>query len=222
MTRRIDLTGKKINMLKIVKWAGVNKFNHTLWECVCDCGNICTKTRSSLISKNVKSCGCMKIDAGRRRIKHGRSNTPEYRAWRGIINRCYRKKERNYCDYGGRGISVHKDWINSFQKFFDYVGERPSPKHSIDRINNNGNYEPGNVKWSTIFEQAVNKRKRKNTMSKYRGVSQSPNKKKWLANIASHNRNYCIGTFKTEKEAAIAYNEKAKELLGPLAKLNII
>jgi hypothetical protein len=84
--------------------------------------------------------------------------SPEYYSWGAIKNRCLNKKNPAYCNYGGRGITMFTDWIDSFESFFSYVGNRPSSKHSIDRIENNGNYEPGNVKWSTKKEQANNRR----------------------------------------------------------------
>lgn len=91
-----------------------------------------------------------------------RQQMPEYKAWSKMKIRCFNKNEPNYHRYGGRGITIHPDWINNFQAFYDHIGPRPSPEHSIDRIDNNGHYEPGNVRWATHEQQAYNK---ENTLS---------------------------------------------------------
>ncbi len=89
-------------------------------------------------------------------IKHGMTKSPEYQVWRNILIRCFNPKARMYPRYGGRGITICDEWRNSFQAFFDHVGRRPSNKHSIDRIDNNGNYEPGNVRWVERKQQQQN------------------------------------------------------------------
>ncbi len=85
----------------------------------------------------------------------------EYPIWAAIKDRCLNPNNQSYKYYGGRGIKIFIDWENSFESFFNYIGKRPSPKHSIDRIDVNGNYEPGNVRWATIKQQANNKRNSK-------------------------------------------------------------
>ena len=90
--------------------------------------------------------------------RHGMSRTPEYRAWADIKARCFNPNNKNYSDYGGRGIGVCDRWKNSFNNFFADMGMKPSPKHSIDRIDNNGDYSAKNCKWSTKAEQENNKR----------------------------------------------------------------
>lgn len=89
-------------------------------------------------------------------IPRANKNTPEYRAWVGLKQRCLNTKNPRYENYGGRGIKVHPDWVNDFGRFLKDVGARPSNKHSLDRINNDGNYEPGNAKWATDIEQTNN------------------------------------------------------------------
>lgn len=96
------------------------------------------------------SCGCLR--------QHGKSRTPEHAVWAAMIQRCTNPNSAKWKDYGARGISVHPRWRQSFRSFFDDVGSRPSPQHSLDRIDNDGNYEPRNVRWATRKEQARNKR----------------------------------------------------------------
>lgn len=91
--------------------------------------------------------------------KHGMTGTPEYEAWQGMRLRCYSETNRSYPDYGGRGISVCERWRSSPAAFLADMGKRPSAHHSIDRINNDGNYEPGNCRWATASEQAANTRR---------------------------------------------------------------
>ncbi|HDK2192328.1 TPA: AsnC family protein [Escherichia coli] len=95
--------------------------------------------------------------SGRFKAKHGMRNTPEYRTWSDMKNRCLNPRVRSYSNYGGRGITVCKEWVESFEEFFKYVGPRPDG-YSLDRIDTDGNYEPGNVRWVTNRSQQNNKR----------------------------------------------------------------
>lgn len=95
------------------------------------------------------------------RRTHGMTGTTEYKIWEGIKQRCLNPNERGYPKYGGRGIKVCDEWAASFQAFFDYVGYRPGPEFTIDRIDNDGNYEPGNVRWATARQQSANQRPRR-------------------------------------------------------------
>lgn len=124
----------------------------SVW-CKCDCGTYKIIAIHELLNGHTGSCGCLK-----HRPAEGLYGTPEHNAWRGMHTRC----ESSRPDYGGRGIKVHPEWFgkDGFQKFLNHVGKKPSEKHSLDRIDVNGNYEPGNVRWATQKEQIANQRKR--------------------------------------------------------------
>lgn len=128
------------------------------WLVLCDCGASKSVAQRSLRSGSVKSCGCLRREKLiQRNATHGRTDTPLYLVWGTMFNRCYRPSHKGYKNYGGRGITVCDRW-KSFENFLADMGERPSPTHSLDRIDPNGNYEPGNVRWSTKQEQCRNKR----------------------------------------------------------------
>lgn len=153
--------GDRYGMLVLAekKMAVVAGYSRQAFVCRCDCGNTKIFSTRHLISGQMKSCGCNKSKAARdKATKHGLSETSLYKTWLSMRGRCHRPTEKYYSCYGGRGISVCDEWRRDFQAFAAYIGVKPTPVHSIDRIDNNGNYEPGNVKWSTKSEQARNRR----------------------------------------------------------------
>ena len=160
----VDMVGQTVGLLTVIELAGVDRWGQMRWRCRCACGRMHVAAGGKLRRGEVKSCGC---DKARRcaeaNTKHGHSVrgklTPEYRAWSNMIDRCERVGNKQYRDWGGRGIKVCKRWRNSFQAFLGDVGHRPSPNHTIGRIDNNGNYEPGNIAWQTRLEQCQNQRK---------------------------------------------------------------
>lgn len=165
----IDLTGQKFNRLLIIEFAGV-KNKVTYWKCRCDCGKEVIVAGWSVKSGGTKSCGCL-VSEGNNKT-HGGSNKAEYAIWLGMRNRCYTPSVKSYANYGGRGITVCPEWRDSFEQFYKDMGDRPTAKHSIDRINNEGNYEPGNCRWVTHKEQCNNRRG--NIPLEYNGKTQTP------------------------------------------------
>lgn len=157
-----DLTGQRFAMLVVSEFAGavVTTRSFRRWLCRCDCGSEVVVRAQSLLSGNTKSCGCQhaqgKVVHGHARAKH---HEPEYAIWTAMKNRCGNPSDKAWKNYGGRGIRVCERWRNSYLAFISDVGRRPSPELSIDRINNDGNYEPGNVRWATREQQQANKRR---------------------------------------------------------------
>lgn len=135
------------------------KRNYAYYDCLCDCGTVKPVRRNHFLNGKIRSCGCLHRETNGDAVRtHGRSGTRVYRIWKGVVRRCTKPNSMGYPDYGGRGIKVCDRWLASFVAFYEDVGDPPSAKHSIDRIDNDGNYEPGNTKWSTGVEQGRNKR----------------------------------------------------------------
>lgn len=163
-----DLTDQTFNRWTVIRRLENTQRGQAVWLCRCECGALGKVTTESLVSNNSKSCGCWRRDHRiRQNLTHGMSNTAEHETWKRMIARCERPGASQYEYYGGRGIRVCDEWRNSFQTFFDYMGKRPSKNHSIDRIDTNGNYEPGNVRWATKTEQSRNTRQ--NHVVEYQG-----------------------------------------------------
>ena len=163
-----NLIGMRFGKLKVIELE-TSENGNIKWKCLCDCGNVKIVPSKYLLAGNVRSCGCLRnkfVVSCEKREKL--SHTRIYNIWTLMKGRCYNIKNRGYKDYGGRGITVCDEWKNDFQKFYDWAMENGySDELSIDRIDNNGNYEPSNCRWTDVITQANNKRS--NTIIEYNG-----------------------------------------------------
>ncbi len=159
MLAKLDLKGKVFNKFTVLEFA-YSKDYATFWKVKCECGTI--KILKGVVLKHgqTKSCGC---GAKHNARTHGKRKSPEYKAWAHMKGRCLCKTNHKYPNYGGRGITMDDSWINDFRNFLNYIlksiGKHPGKRYSIDRIDNNGNYEPGNIRWATKKEQSSNTRR---------------------------------------------------------------
>lgn len=158
----------KFNKLTIIERLPDRGHKTKVVKCLCECGNNTVVQYNNLVSGHTKSCGCIENIGN---LKHGMSYTKEYKSYHKMLERCYNPKQDNYESYGGRGIIVCDRWRESFENFFSDMGLKPTSKHSIERTDHDGNYEPSNCTWETQRNQCNNKRN--NVFYEHNGVSKT-------------------------------------------------
>lgn len=163
--RKYGKPGEKYNSL-VVLGEAAKRGEKRYVKCLCDCGGETIVRLTHIRSGQIKTCGC-----GRSHRKtHGMSRSPEFKSWLHMKERCHKEDNPQYHNYGGRGVEVCSEWRDDFQAFYDHIGPKPSPELTVDRVDNDGNYEPGNVRWASRQQQCRNFRC--NTLLTYDGRTQ--------------------------------------------------
>ena len=209
MAKVIDLVGQRFGRLVVVEEVGRNKHGGALWSCACDCGVAITISGNHLRRGTTKSCGCYQKDRAREgNVLHGMAGCREYGSYKNMRNRCTNPNNKYYYNYGGRGITVCEQW-NTFEQFYKDMG--PCPENfTLERMNNDGNYEPSNCIWASRVTQASNRRVKQNNTTGYIGVYRY-SRNKWEARIGRGAVEHRLGYFDKLEDAVAA--RKAAECL---------
>ena len=205
-----DLTGQKYGYLNVLK----KDFKYDKWLCKCDCGNNKVISGREIRCGNAVSCGCYKKNRlGNTNRTHGMSSERLYKIWKGIKKRCYNVNSHAFNRYGGKGITICDDWKDNFESFRNWALSNGYDKLlTIDRINNNGIYEPSNCRWATPLQQSHNRNPRSSSKTGVAGVLKRNDKTgfKYLAYICRNGKNKYLGTYVTLEMAAQAREEAEK------------
>ena len=168
----VDITGSVFGRLTVLRRDGRKPGGAVHWVCQCSCGRQCTARGTSLRRGETSNCGCGWHPSGKdhKSYRHGMTGSVEFRTWQQMLQRCDNQRNGNYPHYGGRGISVCDRWRASFQAFFDDMGPRPDGRFSLERLNNDRNYEASNCVWADYKTQERNRRS--NRLATFNGRTQ--------------------------------------------------
>lgn len=212
MPKKRQLLNQVFSFLTVVAESGRSNDGKVMWLCACSCGGICIVRNTDLTKQKQISCGCAKGES------HGQTYTREYRSWGLMIQRCTNPKNPKYKSYGARGITVCGQWRNSFIAFFKAMGTCPIG-YSLDRINNDLGYFPGNCRWASRSLQGINKRTKAHTQTEIKGVYLNKRTQKYVASIKKDQKVYFLGSFKDLASAVVA-RKAAEERLYPELQQN--
>lgn len=202
--------GDKYNKLTVVSYVGKNKYGKKLFRFRCDCGNEKIMIGTTVKNGYSKSCGCISSMKSKKRLTtHGFVNTKVYRSWSTMKNRCDNPNYEHYHRYGGRGVTYDKNW-SEFENFLADMGEPPTPKHQLDRIDNDGNYTKDNCRWVTPSENCNNRKIYPNATG-YTGVNFKKHINKYQSVFYHNRKSYYVGVFTTPEEAYDARVEAIKK-----------
>jgi hypothetical protein len=212
---RVGFNRNEVRKVDAIERVENGKHGLTRWRFVCDCGQETIAYSGNVKKGSTQSCGCQRrlfSKNNEHNLKHGMAGgrgkraAPEYAAWHSMINRCENPNSQQWDNYGGRGIKVCDRWRNSFEAFFADMGPRPSPKHSIDRVVVNGDYEPKNVRWALPRVQAANRRNNLAMIGAQRRGD------KFRSQIRIDGKTINLGTFDTPEAANSAYRAAVAEV----------
>jgi hypothetical protein len=221
MTKRIDMTGNKYGRLIVVGYSGTNNKGKALWECLCDCGNTNIVIGENLRQGVTTSCGCYRKEVEKiASVTHGLTKTNNkvnrlYSIWLDMKKRCHNPQNKEYKNYGGRGITVYGEWATDYVAFHKWaINNGYTDKLTLDRIDVNKGYSPENCKWSTWVEQGRNKRLSPKNTSGVSGVAYKKQRGLYVARIGVNGKRIFIGEYKSFNEAVNARKEAELKYWG--------
>lgn len=206
--------GSVVGRLTVIKIVDKAKNGSNIWLCQCCCGNTKEVISSSLNSGLVQSCGCLYNEvSGKQATSHGKTGTKEYIAWTAMKQRCYYEKHDFYANYGGRGIQVCNRWLESFENFYEDMGEAPDGM-SLDRVDVDSDYCKENCRWATNSVQGYNTKIKTSNTSGKTGVSFHKSQGKWQAYICVNGEQIYLGSLSSKESAVSARREAEIKYFG--------